>query len=332
MNKRILFIPAAVIVLGIAFLVGIGIYLDRWAKQPLPVAEDVVFIVAPAMSFSAVADGLAEAGVVNRRLFMMRARQRDLQSSVQTGEYRITSGLTADGLLDRLTRGDVVAHRFLIVEGSTCDSVLALLRSDDRLNDDLPGATVDDLMARLGLPPGNAEGWFFPDTYLFKRGDNASTLLLRAKAKMDRVLGEAWSQRSSMASLDTPYDGLILASMIEKETAHPDDRARVAGVFVRRLAKGMRLQSDPTVIYGLGDAYDGRLTRAMLKKDGPYNTYRRYGLPPTPIALPGRASIEAALNPADGTELYFVSRGDGTSQFSDTLEDHNKAVNRYQRR
>ena len=332
MNKRILFIPAAVIVLGIAFLVGIGIYLDRWAKQPLPVAEDVVFIVAPAMSFSAVADGLAEAGVVNRRLFMMRARQRDLQSSVQTGEYRISSGLTPDGLLDRLTRGDVVAHRFLIVEGSTCESVLARLGSDDRLNDDLPGATVDDLMVRLGLPPGNAEGWFFPDTYLFKRGDNASTLLLLAKAKMDRVLGEAWSQRSSKASLDTPYDGLILASMIEKETAHPDDRARVAGVFVRRLAKGMRLQSDPTVIYGLGAAYEGRLTRAMLKNDGPYNTYRRYGLPPTPIALPGRASIEAALNPADGTDLYFVSRGDGTSKFSETLEDHNKAVNRYQRR
>ena len=332
MNKRILFIPAAVIVLGIAFLVGIGIYLDRWAKQPLPVTADVVFIVAPAMSFSAVADGLAEAGVVNHRLFMMRARQRDLQSSVQTGEYRITSGLTPDGLLDRLTRGDVVAHRFLILEGSTCESVLTRLGSDDRLNDDLPGATVDDLMVRLGLSPGNAEGWFFPDTYLFKRGDKASTLLLRAKAKMDRVLGEAWSQRSSKASLDTPYDGLILASMIEKETAHPDDRARVAGVFVRRLAKGMRLQSDPTVIYGLGDAYDGRLTRAMLKTDGPYNTYRRHGLPPTPIALPGRASIEAALNPADGTDLYFVSRGDGTSQFSETLEDHNKAVNRYQRR
>lgn len=332
LNKRILLIPAAVIVLGIAFLVGMGIYLDRWAEQPLPVAEDTVFVVAPAMSFTSVANGLVEAGIVNGWLFSMRARQRGLQASVQSGEYRITAALTPDTLLDRLTLGDVVAHRYLIVEGSTSEAVLERLAADDRLSFDLAGVAVEDLMVRLGLPPGNAEGRFFPDTYLFRRGDKASGLLLRAKSKMDAVLEELWAERSSRVSFEIPYEALILASVIEKETGFQPDRARVAGVFVRRLAKGMRLQSDPTVIYGLGDEFDGNLTRRMLKADGPYNTYRIYGLPPTPIALPGRAAIEAALNPDDGEELYFVSRGDGTSQFSKTLDEHNRAVARYQRR
>ncbi|MXY56001.1 MAG: endolytic transglycosylase MltG [Gammaproteobacteria bacterium] len=332
MNKRILLIPAAAIVLGVAFLVGMGVYLDRWAGRSLPVAEETVVIVAPAMSFTSVADRLAEAGVVDEWLFSLRARQRGLQGSVQSGEYRITSALTPDTLLDRLTRGVVVAHRFLIVEGSTCEAVLARLGSDGRLSFDLTGVGAHELMARLGLPAGNPEGWFFPDTYLFKRDDKASGLLLRANAKMNAVLAEAWSQRSPKVSFDDPYDALILASIIEKETAFPPDRTRIAGVFVRRLAMGMRLQSDPTVIYGLGDAYDGNLTRRMLKTDGPYNTYRRAGLPPSPIALPGRASIEAAMHPGGGDDLYFVARGDGTSEFSKTLDEHNRAVARYQRR
>lgn len=332
MNKRILIIPAAVIVLGIAFLVGMRVYLDRWAEQPLSVTEDVVFVVEPAMTFSAVADRLVGEGVVKRWLFSLRARQRGLQASVQSGEYLITAALTPDTLLDRLTLGDVVAHRYLIVEGTTCEVVLERLEADDRLSFDLVGVGVEDLMVRLGFPAGNAEGRFFPDTYLFRRGDKASGLLLRAKHKMDTVLEELWAERSTRVPFDTSYDALILASIIEKETAFQPDRARIAGVFVRRLAKGMRLQSDPTVIYGVGDEFDGNLTRRMLKTDGPYNTYRRYGLPPTPIALPGRAAIEAALNPDDGEELYFVSRGDGTSQFSKTLDEHNRAVARYQRR
>ena len=331
-NKRILLIPAAVIVLGIAFLIGMRIYLDRWAQQPLPVAEDIVFIVEPAMTFSTVADRLVEAGVVNRRLFSLRARQRGLQASVQSGEYLITAALTPDTLLDRLTLGDIVAHRYLIVEGSTTKTVLEGLAADDRLSFDLTGVAAEDLMVQLGLPADNSEGRFFPDTYLFRRGDKASALLLRARSKMDTVLAELWSGRSSRVPFDTPYEALILASIIEKETGFHPDRARIAGVFVRRLAEGMRLQSDPTVIYGLGDEFDGDLTRRMLKKDGPYNTYRRYGLPPTPIALPGRAAIEAALNPDDGDDLYFVARGDGTSEFSKTLEEHNRAVARYQRR
>ena len=331
-DKRILFFPAAVIVVGIAFLVGMRIYLDRWAEQPLSVTQDIVFIVEPAMTFSSVADGLVEAGDVNPWLFSLRARQRGLQPAVQSGEYLITAALTPDTLLDRLTLGDIVAHRYLIVEGSTTKTVLEGLATDDRLSFDLSGVAAEDLMVRLGLPAGNSEGRFFPDTYLFRRGDEASALLLRAKSKMDTVLAGLWSERSSRAPFETPYEALILASIIEKETGFQPDRARVSGVFVRRLAKGMRLQSDPTVIYGLGDEFDGDLTRRMLKEDGPYNTYRRYGLPPTPIALPGRAAIKAALNPDDGDDLYFVARGDGTSQFSGTLEEHNEAVARYQRR
>ncbi|MDE0179407.1 MAG: endolytic transglycosylase MltG, partial [Gammaproteobacteria bacterium] len=205
MNKRILFIPAVVIVLGIAFLVGVRIFLDRWAEQPLSVAEDTVFIVEPAMTFSSVADRLVEAGVVTGWLFSLRARERGLQASVQSGEYLITASLTPDTLLDRLTLGDVVAHRYLIVEGSTCGDVLEGLAADDRLSFDLAGADAADLMVRLGLPAGNAEGRFFPDTYLFRRGDKASRLLLRAKSKMDAVLQELWSARSSRVSFESPY-------------------------------------------------------------------------------------------------------------------------------
>ena len=332
MKKPILFVAKAVVLPGLVLLVGFGIYLDRWAGQPLPVTEEVAIVVAPAMSFTRVADELAAAGAVNPWLFSLRARQRGLQGSVQTGEYRLTSALTPDALLDRLTRGDVVAHRFLIVEGSTCKTVLERLASDDRVRFDLAGADAADLLVRLGLPDGHAEGWFFPDTYLFRRGDEASAVLRRAKAKMDAVLAEAWSQRSSKVPFDTPYEALILASIIEKETAHPPDRTRISGVFVRRLVEGMRLQSDPTVIYGVGDDFDGDLTRRMLRTDGPYNTYRRAGLPPSPIASPGRAAIEAALNPDDADYLFFVARGDGTSEFSETLDEHNEAVARYQRR
>ena len=331
MNKRILLIPTAVIVSGIAFLVGVRIHLDRWAEQPLSVAEETLFDVAPATTFSSVADRLVEAGIVEGWLFSLRARQRGLQTSIQSGEYLITATLTPDTLLDRLTLGKVVTHRYLIVEGSTCEDVLEIMAADDRLSFDLEGVTEDDLMDRLGLPAGYAEGRFFPDTYLFHRGDKASELLLRAYSKMDAVLGELWSQRSSKV-LKTRDEALILASIIEKETGFQPDRARIAGVFVRRLDKGMRLQSDPTVIYGLGAEFDGNLTRRQLNRDGRYNTYRRDGLPPTPIALPGRAAIEAALNPADGEDLYFVSRGDGTSEFSRTLAEHNRAVARYQRR
>ena len=332
MNKRIRRGLAALAVLGLAVLVGAHAYLDHWAKRPVPVADTFVFEVVPNAPFAAVAETLAERGAVHPRLFRLRAWQRGLLTSLKRGEYRVVVGHTPDELLDRLVRGDVVQHPFLIVEGSTSRDLLRVLETDDRIHFDLAGATVDDVMARLGFDDGHAEGRFFPDTYHFTRGATASGLLRQAKAKMDAELAQAWSTRASDLPLKSPDDALILASIIEKETAHAPDRRRVAGVFTRRLRIDMRLQSDPTVIYGLGDGFGGDLTRAMLKADGPYNTYRNKGLPPTPIALPGRAAIDAALSPADGSAMYFVARGDGTSEFSATLEDHNRAVRRYQRR
>lgn len=332
MRNRILLLPAAVIVLGVAFLAGFQVYLERWSTEPLPVADETVFIVEPDSPFSTLARMLDERGVANRWLFSQLAQKLGLQTAVQSGEYRVAPGETPRGLLGRLTRGDVVRHRLLIVEGSTVAALLKGLKADSRIEFDLAGVARTDLMEHLGLPRDDPEGRFFPDTYQFERGHKASSLLRRANHRMKTVLEECWSGRDRDTTLRTSDEALTLASIIEKETGHAEDRPRVAGVFVRRLAKGWRLQSDPTVIYGLGSAFGGKLTKAHLAESGnEYNTYRHYGLPPTPIALPGRAAIEAALHPADGDELYFVSRGDGTSEFSVELEDHNRAVRRYQR-
>ncbi len=324
--------PIAVIVLGIAVLSGVYGYLWYWSARPLPIAAETRFIVHPG-PFSSVIKSLAAVGLVDSPwLFSLRARQRRLSAVLQSGEYRAVPGETTDELLSRLAGGDVVVHQFRIAEGSTVARTLARAASDDRLNFDLAGATVDNLMARLGLAGDHAEGRFFPDTYRFVRGRRVSALLIRAHQVMNRILTEAWAGRDRTVPYANLDEALIMASIVEKETALRLDQARVAGVFVRRLGRGMRLQSDPTVIYGLADAFDGNLSRAHLDADGPYNTYRNFGLPPTPIALPSRAAIDAALHPDAGKALYFVSRGDGTSEFSETLAEHNAAVRRYQMR
>lgn len=330
--KRTLLLPTAVILVGVGILAGTNAYLAHWAAQPLPARASVDFVIAPGETFSAIAATLGDLNVVSPAPFSLRAKQRGLQASVRSGEYRLAPGETADGLLDRLVAGDVLQHRLRIAEGSRVADLLAQLAADARLAFDLEGATADDLLARLQLGEGHAEGAFFPDTYLFARGDAASSVLRRAHAKMATVLAAAWAARSDEAAAATPLEALVLASIVEKETSRRADRAKVAGVFTRRLGKSMRLQSDPTVIYGLGERFDGNLTRAHLNADGPYNTYRRKGLPPTPIALPSLASIEAALHPDDGDALYFVARGDGSSEFSRTLAEHNDAVRRYQLR
>ena len=330
MRTRVLAIPAVVIAVGVAFLGAVAYYLNHWGDQPLPITDETEVVVRPSMTFLAVANQLAEADIVDPRLFSLLAKQHGLQKAVQSGEYRIAPGETAHGLLRRLTTGDVVVHRFRIPEGGTLATVFGDLRANDSIDFDLANVTAEHLLLRLGLPPRHAEGLFFPDTYQFRRGEKASALLLRAYARMDRQLTKAWAKRDPLVDYGSRYEALILASMVEKETAHESDRPRIAGVFAKRLREGMRLQSDPTVVYGLGDAFDGNLTRAHLRADGVYNTYRRGGLPPTPIAMPSLASIEAALHPARGDALYFVSRGDGTSEFSATLAEHNAAVRRYQ--
>ena len=332
MSKRALLIPVAVIVAGVAVLGFVNIYLARWAARalPVPVEGETVFVIRPGATLAAVARTLAEAELADPTWFSMRARQRNLASSLRHGEYRVYAGDTPDRLLDRLVSGDVVRHRFRLPEGATVADVIDRLAVDDRLAFDLEGATPANLMASLRLGDGHAEGWFFPDTYLFERDDKATVLLRRAHARMQQVLAACWADRDPSVQYVDQRQALVMASIVEKETGRMADRPRIAGVFLRRMRLNMRLQSDPTVIYGLGAAFDGNLRRSHLGDESPYNTYRYDGLPPTPIALPGRASIEAALHPTPGDALYFVARGDGTSEFSADLEQHNAAVRRYQ--
>jgi UPF0755 protein len=305
----------------------------RWLDRPLPVREAVLIEVATGEALGPLADRLAAAGFLDHpRLFELHARAVGRAERIQAGEYRLVPGITPRSLLDDLVLGRVVTYDARIVEGATLAQALDALRAAPKLVDDLGGATPDDVLARLGLGQGPGEGRFFPDTYRYTKGTRASAILRIAFARMEAVLSQAWATRDPALPYRSPYEALIVASMVEKETGIESDRDKVSRVFASRLARGMRLQSDPTVIYGLGAAFDGDLRRIHLDTDGPYNTYRRGGLPPTPIALPGAASIHAAMRPADGSYLYFVARGDGSSEFSSSLAEHEAAVRRYQLR
>ena len=254
---------------------------------------------------------------------------------LQAGQYRVAVGETLGGLMVRLLTGDVVVHSFRIVEGSRIADVLKALGSDPRFTHTLEATRPETLLADLGVAAAqgfgaHGEGWFFPDTYSFTAGNEDRALLRRAHAKMRRELDAAWAGRSPQAPFGNPYEALIAASLVEKETNRAEDRAHVSQVFAARLQRNMRLQADPTVIYGLGEAFDGNLTRTHLRQATPYNTYVHKGLPPTPIALPGRAALAAAMHPSGAEYLYFVARGDGSSKFSATLDEHNRAVRKFQ--
>lgn len=341
--SRLVWFPAVFSVVGIAFLLVVQKYPERWAARPLPISETVRVVIEPGTTFGAFSADLARRSIIDNALaFSLRARGLNLTERIRHGEYLIEPGDTANRLLRRVTKGEVVAHQVTFVEGTTVADMLAALSADSRVRFDLEGVPPDQLLEALGesplrLPgmsrdhaPRRGEGLFFPDTYHFARGQTASGLLRRAHRKMVRELEAAWWRRDEDLPYKNAYEALILASIIEKETGLAAERPRIAGVFARRLARGMKLQSDPTVIYGLGDAFDGDLTRKHLEAENAYNTYVVHGLPPTPIALPGAASIEAALHPTRDSALYFVARGDGTSHFSDTLKAHNQAVRRYQ--
>lgn len=303
----------------------------QWSRAPLPLAEAQVVLLEPGRSFKAFARDLAQAGVTERpRLLAALARLRGDAHRVKAGEYRIEAGTTPLQLLDDLVQARVLTYQLRFVEGWTTAQVLAVLAADGRLARRLDGVDVTTVLGAIGLPPGHGEGLFFPDTYQFVRGDSDADILRRAYDRMQEALAAVWQERDSGLPYETPYEALIVASLIEKETGRPADRGKIAQVFVRRLQYGMRLQTDPSVIYGLGRAFDGNLTRAHLRSDTPYNTYTRAGLPPTPIALPGSESLAAAVHPAEGEYLYFVSRGDGSSEFSLSLEEHQAAVRRYQ--
>jgi UPF0755 protein len=325
---------AATITLAILVVLTLAAY--RWAGHylhaPLRLEQPVVISVPAGSSFASVARDLARKGILQHpRLLTAYVRLRGEASRIRAGEYQIQRDTTPAGLIDQLVRGDVMLREVTIVEGWTVRDMLAALARSPYLLHSLEGVAPSDLMAKLGEPDRHPEGQFFPDTYRFARGTSDLEILRKAHEAMLTRLDGAWSSRTEVVPFADSYQALILASMVEKESALPAERARIAGVFLRRLHLGMRLQSDPTVIYGLGDSYTGDIRTRDLHADTPYNTYTRAGLPPTPIALPGEGSLQAATHPDDSGALFFVATGepDGSHYFSATLAEHDAAVKRY---
>lgn len=263
--------------------------------------------------------------------FELVARIVAKPTDIKAGSYELRAGATPLDLLGKLVRGEFAVADVKLIDGWTFRQVRAALDAHARIRHDTTGLSDAEVLKRLELPIAHPEGWFFPDTYVFSRGTSDLEILRQAYRAMEKRLGAAWAERQPDVPLGSAYDALILASIVEKETGRPEDRPLVAAVLTNRLRVGMRLQTDPTVIYGLGAGFDGNLRKRDLTADTPYNTYTREGLPPTPISMPGLASIEATLRPASSSALYFVARGDGSSEFSRTLEDHNRAVTKYQR-
>ncbi len=305
----------------------------RWLEQPLPLrAPAVELSIEPGNSPRAVAEAWVAAGIDTHPAWLYQwFRWSGDARRIRAGSYEVEPGITPRTLLDKMVQGRETLETVRLAEGATLRQWRAALASAPHLKPATTGLDDAALMAALGQPGAWAEGRFFPDTYAYSRGVSDLTVLKRAHAAMQRQLARVWAQRTSDSPLKTPDELLILASIVEKETGRADERGLVAGVFVNRLRIGMPLQTDPTVIYGLGEAFDGNLRKRDLLTDGPYNTYQRGGLPPTPIAMPSLAALQAAMNPASTKALYFVARGDGSSVFSTNLDDHNRAVNKYQR-
>lgn len=308
-----------------------------WLQNPLELppsasAETPLEVnVPPGASARAVAQAVSQAGVRTSSVLLYAWFRLSGQSrAIKAGTYEIAPGTTPRSLLDKLVRGEQALRSLTLVEGWNIRELLQAVRSSPDLTQDLDGLSPEEVMARIGYPERHPEGRFFPDTYRMVKHTPASTVLRQAAQAMDERLAQAWAERAPDTPLKSADEALILASIIEKETGIERDRPMVGAVFNNRLRIGMRLQTDPGVIYGLGERFDGNLRRADLLADTPYNSYTRAGLPPTPIAMPGWSSLRAAVRPADTRALYFVARGDGTSQFSATLDEHNAAVRRFQ--
>ena len=299
-----------------------------------PVAVDKVpaaFDIPPGMRFRGAAQRIDESGVAIGRLqFELLARALGRAQDVKAGSYELATAPTPIELLDKLTRGDVTQADVRFIEGWTFRQLRAALAASPFVKHDTDGLSDAQLLQKLGAAETHPEGLFFPDTYLFSKGTSDLHILQRAYRTMHAHLAREWEAREPAVPYKTPYEALIMASIVEKETGRAAEREMIAGVLVNRLRAGMLMQVDPTVIYGLGDGFDGNLKKGHLQADGPYNSYTRAGLPPTPIAAPGLASLHAALHPAQTDALYYVARGDGSSAFSRTLEEHNRAVRKYQ--
>jgi UPF0755 protein len=304
-----------------------------WVNQPLNLpAASVDLSIEPGTLPRGVAQAVKDAGVdVNPDLLYTWFRISGEGRRIKAGSYELEAGITPMRLLAKLARGEESLRAVTLVEGWNFRQFRAALAKEETLKPDTKGLADEAIMSTLGRPAQHPEGRFFPDTYTYAKGSSDVAVLRRAMRAMDKRLAAAWAQRSPQAVVKTPDEALILASIVEKETGKAADRPLVAAVFNNRLRVGMPLQTDPTVIYGMGAAYDGNLRKKDLQADTPWNTYTRAGLPPTPISMPGKASLLAAVQPAASNALYFVSRGDGSSHFSASLDEHNRAVNKYQR-
>jgi UPF0755 protein len=321
----------ALVVIALAALAG---YAAWYLGTPVRIRQYPIEVEIPrGAGFRAALEQLEKSGVEVRRYpFEALARLTGKLRQIKAGSYEIAQPLTPIQLLDKLTRGDVTQAEIRLIEGWTFAQFRAALDASPFLKHDTQGLSDAQILERLRAAETHPEGLFFPDTYLFGKGSSDLAVLRRSYRAMQRHLREEWEAREPTVPYGTPYDALIMASIIEKETGQAGERDMIGGVLVNRLRIGMRLQVDPTVIYGLGATFDGNLKRSHLTEDGPYNTYMRAGLPPTPIAMPGLASLRAAVRPGKTTAMYYVSKNDGTSHFSRTLEEHNRAVTRYQMR
>ncbi|WP_237134118.1 endolytic transglycosylase MltG [Pseudohongiella sp. O18] len=308
--------------------------LNRYLESPIgeggSSAESIVIDIPAGFGVNQVASLLQrEAGLKWPRIFAAWTRAQGQDRSIRSGEFAIEPSMTPPEILALLVSGRNVQYPVTLVEGWTIDQALSQLWAIDTISSTLQGLTHEEILAQLQSPYPALEGSLFPDTYFHTRGTTDIDILRRANQRLQQTMNELWPARDAALPYETPWEALIMASIIERESGYNAEKNAIAGVFVRRLQRGMRLQSDPTVIYGMGAEYQGNIRRRDLETTTPWNTYRINGLPPTPIALSGRASIEASLHPAEGTALYFVSRGDGSHQFSDTLEEHNAAVRQY---
>ena len=317
----------------LALLAGLG--GAWWLHQPLDTGTGQPTLdlsIEPGTSPKAVAQAVVDAGAQTSATALYAWFRLSGQSrQMRAGSYEIAPGTTPRRLLAMLVRGEESLRNVTLVEGWNWRQVRQALARADMLRNDSRSLSDEALMAQLGRPGVAPEGRFYPDTYSYAKNSSDLKVLARALKAMDKQLAKAWAARSSGVALKSPDEALILASIVEKETGKGSDRAMIASVFHNRLRIGMMLQTDPTVIYGLGEAFDGNLKRGHLRADTPWNTYTRTGLPPTPIAMPGKAALMAAVQPASSQALYFVAKGDGSSHFSASLEEHNRAVNRYQR-
>lgn len=336
MMRKALYSFLALILLVAAAALVLGFYAQRWLHEPLAGLHDpVAYDLPKGKSMRALAQDLSARGIVDRpRVWELWARYAGDASRLRAGEYALTPGLTPVQLLQLFTSGEVILHSLTIVEGTNIRELRAVLARNTSLRSTTAHLSDEQLMRAIGEPNQHPEGQFFPDTYRFPRGTSDLDILKIAHRRLQTELAARWPQRASDLPLASPYEALILASIVEKETALDRERPLIAGVFIQRLRRGMRLQTDPTVIYGLQEAYDGNIRRADLTRDTPYNTYTRAGLPPTPIAMVGAASLDAAMRPATTDALFFVATGepDGSHYFSRTNDEHQAAVQRYLRK